>query len=140
MSSPKIPDSNLHEQVSDTFFRKPQTPAKAGKEPAVGESKKGKGSQPEIPLKSPEEDTGAEKPKNIKKKKVTRRPLMTYFAEENYDAFEEMYIEIKRRVRQDTGKKLAETHVTETAIMLAVEEYNRDPETFIARFKERIEN
>ena len=150
-SNPKIPDSDLHKSVGDTFFKPPASPPRAappedgGDNSTGGESGKGEstksGEKAVFPAAKAvvKNEAAAAPPVPGKKKKVTRRPLMTYFSEENYDAFEEMYIDVKRRMRQDTGKKLAETHVTEIAVMLAVEEYNRNPEKFIERFKKKIQ-
>ncbi len=70
-------------------------------------------------------------------KKGKRQYVMTYFYDENYDLFEEMFDEIKRYVRQTTGIKLKETNVAEIAIMLVVEDFKKDREKILARFVEK---
>ncbi|HRH41209.1 MAG TPA: hypothetical protein PKY82_06150 [Pyrinomonadaceae bacterium] len=50
-----------------------------------------------------------------------------YFDEQNYSRFEDMFEDLKKQVRQQTGVKLKETGMCELAIMLIVDEFEKDP-------------
>lgn len=50
-----------------------------------------------------------------------------YFDEQNYSRFEDMFEDLKKQIRHQTGVKLKETGMCELAIMLIVDEFEKDP-------------
>ena len=155
MSKKQYPKSNLAEKVNETVVKdlddllnsRPQSEIEAEKkrrdetelgEPTPTIAPKENLNEKEATSKKLE---GILKSKNQTENKIenfefrVKPNVRIYFEEGNYSRFENMFDELKKQVRQQTGKKLKETGMSELSIMLIVEEFEKRGEFEMGHFQ-----
>ncbi|HLM60707.1 MAG TPA: hypothetical protein VK308_07885 [Pyrinomonadaceae bacterium] len=147
MSKSNYPKSNLTRNLDDLLSSKPQSEIDAEREVNSKEEPASSGTKPEPEAKTPKTVKTSEKPvtqalpsSTESKTKDRKDYVMTYFSADNYNDFEEMYDDIKRFARQKFGNKLRQTHVAELAVMLTVEDYQKNKEKFFERISEKLKS
>ncbi len=134
MKKSKVPQSNMPGIISEALFPQPAKPLKSedktdSKAPV----------NTEMPANTFETETKSDS-SDIKEKLETKSKaaakkirVVTYCSEENYTLFEKAFSDVKSQFRVHTGKKMAETHFAEIAMMAGIELFLKNPEAFVTR-------
>jgi hypothetical protein len=73
----------------------------------------------------------AERNTELQEPRGKRESVLTYFSAENYKRFDDLGDEIRKAIQQSIGKRLKSTNIAEYSIMIGLNLFEKDPETFL---------